>query len=168
MWDVCLVVSLPRVLVTFSLQVFTFIETKCLLSRTALKNFESSQFWKFYLWLCLYRVCLQVQVLTSAWNSNPEKYPFFPLPLTQHSLTTAGYFKIVVDGTEPYVKPNEPSPCSNPSLDSTPEGVNFVTLNSDIRHYKVLSIVLGILTFVFAATSFLLAAMQIGQWTNSS
>ena len=74
-----------------------------------------------------------------------------------------GVFKIIVESA-PYIKqPIEGSLCSG-EQNTTTEGVILYkgSLNSNIRHFKVLSIVLGILTFVFAATSFLLAAMQIG------
>ena len=84
-------------------------------------------------------------------------------PLT---LRATGVFKVVV-GNSKSSTITKPDPvrekCSTTSASSdTTEGVTYYTLSSDIRHYKVLSIVLGILTFVFAATTVLLAAMQIG------
>ena len=73
----------------------------------------------------------------------------------------------MVNAAAPYIAPPEAAgPCAASNNLTSPadtQGVTYYTLHSNIRHYKVLSIVLGILTFVFAATSFLLAAMQIGQ-----
>ena len=62
---------------------------------------------------------------------------------------------------DPYISPT--SGCSNETdVTGQTEGSDTL-LEKTIRHYKVLTLTLGILTFVFAATSFLLAAMQIGQ-----